>query len=368
MDFCNKHCNNCISANCLEKTCPVIQCECRCVMHECKQREHKELICPEAEVDCPIKCLGCPLRIKRGQTSNHLKRCPANTVICNMQRFRLFQVHGKLLKYLDPSETDPVLFNCLIHDIALMRRLGCKMNLCEKELGQNPKRDEIESRIQENHGCNCGCWSTFYYVTMGDSEVLVTCQHVIRREEALEHRQSHLSLPQYLQGNSCPMRRYGCHYQPQCIEFDKRGQAFRFDQEICGLVVDWEPQENYEVDYDRMSSLPYLMMSMILDNLDGLSLRNLSMTSKHMREICFEKLYTNGLVNGEWGKSEEGWIMGRLSWSFSKVSILPQYHRNARISTEISRHLQQCKIYKKDRADYKSLPQQVELPGLCLSK
>ena len=163
----------------------------------------------------------------------------------------------------------------------------------------------------------------------------------------------------------CPMQSYGCSYKPQAIELIPDRAVCRFDYDACGIVVDWEPVTSFEVDYDRISYLPYNVMRMILGSLDSLSLRNLSATSKRMRELCYEMLYKKGIVTIEWESDNlGGWFPGRKIWSFSKAASFPQYHLYAKCTSDVSAHLEKCEYYKKWRVDYKSLPERVKLPSL----
>ena len=340
---------------------------CKVRMHECKLQEHRENICPDTEVSCLMANIGCPLEMKRRDLLTHVSICPANTLMCNMQRPRCYEKRNTCIRHLHPRETEQVELCCYLHDLAMMRRVGRATNRIEEELKLNPHREELESLIRDVRGCTCGghqMASRLYDLSMGDSEAIVTCDQVIRREESEEHWASHLCLSQYIKCNSCPMQSYGCRYKPQGIEFLGERGAVRFDLDSCGLVVDWV-MSSYEVDYDRISSLPYIALCLVLDSLDSLSLRNLSLTSRHMRDLCYERLYTKGIVRIEWERDEKGnWSMGEKKvWSFSKVTKLPPYRLNAKSCSDVSLHLEECAYYKKERVDYRSLPDKVKISG-----
>ena len=340
-------------------------------MHECKLNEHREEICTESQVNCPLSCIGCPLQMKRREVLHHISVCPASTVVCSMQRLRFYNSKLNLVSHLNPNSSEQIHFSSYIHDIALMRRVDKKTNQIEDDLKSNPFKEEIDFLVQSVQGCVCesfreeGCRS----VLNSDSEAAITCALVVRREEVAEHRIAHLSLTQQLHSIACPMQSYGCSYKPQAIELIPDRAVCRFDMDVCGVVVNWEPVTSSEVDYDMISYLPYCpynVSSMILDALDSLSLRNLSATSRRMRELCSEKLYKKGIVTIEWEPDNSGrWFPGRKVWSFSKAANFPQYRLNAKCTSDVSAHLEKCEHYKKGRVDYKSLPDRVKIP--CLS-
>ena len=353
--------------NCKDTICHLVECDCRLRMHECKLNEHREEICTETQVDCPLRCIGCPLKMKRREVIHHISVCPAYTVVCNMQRLRFYNTKLNLVSHLNPNLSEQIHFSSYIHDIALMRRVGKKTKQIEDELESNPCKEEIDVLVQSVQGCVCesfqgeGCRS----VIISDSEAAITCVLPLRREEVTEHRIAHLSLSQQLRAIACPMQSYGCSYKPQAIELIPDRAVCRFDYDACGIVVDWEPVTSFEVDYDRISYLPYNVMRMILGSLDSLSLRNLSATSKRMRELCYEMLYKKGIVTIEWESDNlGGWFPGRKIWSFSKAASFPQYHLYAKCTSDVSAHLEKCEYYKKWRVDYKSLPERVKLPSL----
>ena len=366
--YCYTHCINCFKSQCRDTICPLAVCECRARMHECKLKEHQEQICPETEVSCLMERIGCPLQMKRRDLQAHVSVCPANTLMCHMQRVRRHERRSPQARDLHPRESDPVQLRCYLHDLSLIRRLGFPTSRSEEQLKNNPHREELESLIRSVSGCTCGnqqMGSSLYDLFVGDSEAVVRCHHLIRRDEAEHHRVSHLCLAQYLKTVSCPMQSYGCPYKPLGVQFLGEMGACRFDFDSCGLVVN-NVEISYEVDYDRISCLPYRAMCLILDRLDSLSMWCLSIVSKQMRELCYERLYTKGLVRIEWERDGRGgWCMGRKSWSFSRVTKLPPYRLSDKSFSEVSRHLDKCAYYRKERVDYKSLPDRVLVPGLA---
>ena len=364
--YCETHCSNCFSSHCKDTICPLVACPCEARMHECKLKEHKDQICPDTEVSCCMENIGCPLKMKRRDLLTHISVCPANTLVCHAQRVQSHERRNPLVRHLDPRQSDPVQLSCYLHDLALMRRVGRPTSRFDGELNKNPRREELESLLRGVGGCACGghqMGSKLYDLSVGDSEVVVTCDQIIRRDEWEEHTVSHLCLSQHLKTVCCPMRNYGCQYKPLGIEFPGAGGKCRFDLDACGLVMDWV-ESSFEVDYDRISYLPYTALCIILDSLDSLSLRSLSLTSRHMRELCHERLYTKGLVKIEWEKDDKGrWYLGRKSWSFSKVTKLPPYRMSAKSFSDVSLHLEKCSYYQKERVDYKSLPDKVKVSG-----
>ena len=248
-----------------------------------------------------------------------------------------------------------------------MRRVGKNTKLIENDLKNNPYKEEIDSLVKSVEGCVCesfqegGCRS----VLDSDSETAITCALALRREEVTEHRIAHLSLSQQLRNIACPMQSYGCPYKPQSIELIPDRAVCRFDFDVCGIVVDWDPVTSFGVDYDMISYLPYNVMDLIMDRLDSLSLRNLSATSRRMRDLCFKKLSKKGIVIIEWETDNFGkWFQGRKVWSFSKAASFPKYRLYAKSTSDVSAHLEECEHYKKLRVDYKSLPDRVKIPSL----
>ncbi|KAI6646719.1 hypothetical protein LOD99_12840 [Oopsacas minuta] len=369
--YCSTHCSKCFTSHCNDNICPLVMCVCMQRTHECKLTEHKKHICRETEVSCLLSEIGCPLQMKRKDVLEHLSVCPANTIVCNMRRVRNYNVKNLLVKHLNPRESDQIHFSCYIHDIALMRRMKRSAKRIDQELRTNPHCREIEAMVESVEGCDCQSYQyrcPMYDVQTGDSETVISCGHIVRREEVMEHRLSHLCLTEQLNSVSCPMQGYGCTYKPQAIELLAERNLCSFNVAVCSLVIDWNHVTSYEVDYDAISYLPPNVMDNILDRLDSLSMRNLSCTSKRMRELCYEKLYRKGIVTFEWKSDGKGkWLMGRMIWSFSKASKFPSYRTNAKSTSDLSNHLDNCKYYAKERTNYDNLPDKLKMSCMFLA-
>lgn len=102
----HSHCDHCVKTNCDNVPCKLIDCRqsgCEFRMHECKQQDHLDSICPRVRVPCINSEYGCTFVVLRHDLRTHLERCPASAVSCKSIGSNwgiwIFYFHTNLLSF-----------------------------------------------------------------------------------------------------------------------------------------------------------------------------------------------------------------------------------------------------------------------------
>ena len=169
-----------------------------------------------------------------------------------------------------------------------------------------------------------------------DTHFCIDCDQNLRREEYSSHYSLYhnflLSSTEQIH-LACPMQEYGCSYFKQTVEFFygsnflsvnsgqdnymfKNGaKKINQDYPSAKLVENKQSKSlTFNMDYLKCKNendyskstildLPFEVIYEIFDHLDSLSLFNLSMTSKTLRQVCENFLQLRGIVYPKWTRS-----------------------------------------------------------------
>jgi hypothetical protein len=157
----------------------------------------------------------------------------------------------------------------------------------------------------------------------------------------------------------CPYSSYGCKVFTNKYKFYLNRKCSTVDGKIVNLKDNnCLAVKYYEDKYCKNSSnsdyfekIPFEVIDYIVDKLDSLSLFNLSMTSKYMRNICMQFIEKRGIVFFKWKKekfyhadSNETLIYWTytIHRSFSKHIEPPAHIKACNADKEYMNHIQNC--------------------------
>lgn len=343
----------------------------------------KSKIFPDIEAEnCVILndetgCLACQYRIR------HLERKRFRETRTFENRIKFYSVLGELDDYATFVEEK-------IYEKPAFIKIYSNVFLAEKETKETVHHElpsfskaEIDSKLLENNReilqvlelnpvlkvnitKEMACESFIEYESYRLKETTYTshCDLFLRRDEFQEH---YLLFHNFLLPNadqihfSCPFKQYGCNFFCQKFDFlfggcaNSNPYASLVENDLTKCIsfkVDyfyntfWDENNNnvsklesnkYTDDAKTLMDLPFEVMFAIIDNLDALSLYNLSMTCKDLRVICEQFLQLRGIVYPNWIKIESynpnreynehgedvtknlvNWKIDRYSYTFSK--------------------------------------------------
>uniref|UniRef100_A0A673BY79 F-box protein 40, tandem duplicate 2 n=1 Tax=Sphaeramia orbicularis TaxID=375764 RepID=A0A673BY79_9TELE len=185
------------------------------------------------------------------------------------------------------------------------------------------------------------------------------CGHTFhRREFATHYRNVHSEIQMCLSGwfeQRCPLSYLGCIYsqrrfQPSThkatVSYNQELKTFNLRPTLVPSLGDNSPPSGN----DALSSLPYEVLCHMASFLDSLSLSQLALVSRLMRQVCSSLLEDRGMVVLRWEKKSQsrGGTKWRAKpvWEFSHLfSTVDSWHM-ADIPP-ISAHLKVCPYYEK---------------------
>uniref|UniRef100_A0A667ZCQ6 F-box protein 40 n=1 Tax=Myripristis murdjan TaxID=586833 RepID=A0A667ZCQ6_9TELE len=177
------------------------------------------------------------------------------------------------------------------------------------------------------------------------------CGHTFHRREFATHfRNVHSDIQMCLSGwfeQRCPLAYLGCTYVQRRFQPSTHKATVIYNQELGSFnlrptIPDSLDQGRAAGGEDSLSSLPYEVLCHMASFLDSLSLSQLALVSRLMRDVCSSLLQERGMVTLRWEKktySHGGvWEFSHLfsrvdSWCFADVP-------------PISAHLKVCPYYK----------------------
>ncbi|CAF3648031.1 unnamed protein product [Rotaria sp. Silwood1] len=182
------------------------------------------------------------------------------------------------------------------------------------------------------------------------------CHALCRRDEIEQHWHIHFRIDCILNLSliqQCPKSQYGCKFQYERLEpcqFNGQSIQIRFDQMNDAIAFDWYPNinEDYnnELDFFR---LPSEILTNILLKLDSLSLRNISLVCRRLRDLCQDLLPSRGIVVTEHERNilshgDVTWIERQKHWLFTNTSsAVPKWQlKTPNKSTSLTQHLITC--------------------------
>uniref|UniRef100_A0A8C6NNQ5 F-box protein 40 n=1 Tax=Nothobranchius furzeri TaxID=105023 RepID=A0A8C6NNQ5_NOTFU len=218
------------------------------------------------------------------------------------------------------------------------------------------------------------------------------CGHTfLRREFATHYRNVHSDIQMCLSGwfeQRCPLAYLGCTYSHRrfhpstheaTVTYNQQLKCFNLrpkvepclDKSSPGSSADssmaqMKSTSQAEGGEDSLSSLPYEVLVHMASFLDSLSLFQLALVSRLMRQVCSSLLQERGMVTLRWEKisSSHGskW-RAKPVWEFSHLfSSVDSWHMAG--LTSISAHLKVCPYYQtSDQSKPVPLPSMSEEAG-----
>ncbi|KAK7925764.1 hypothetical protein WMY93_008074 [Mugilogobius chulae] len=198
------------------------------------------------------------------------------------------------------------------------------------------------------------------------------CGHVFHRREYATHvRNVHLDIQTGLSGwfqQRCPLSYLGCTYSCRRFQPSTHKATVTYNQELKTFNLRPAPvcplrDKSQSAEEDPLSSLPYEVLCHMASFLDSLSLSQLALVSRLMRQVCSSQLEDRGMVTLRWDKtsSSRGRSQWRAKpvWEFSHLfSKVDSWHFTE--ISPISSHLKVCPFYEQQ-------PHSARVPLPCLS-
>ncbi|XP_071362488.1 F-box only protein 40-like [Trachinotus anak] len=182
------------------------------------------------------------------------------------------------------------------------------------------------------------------------------CGHTFHRREFATHvRNVHSDIQTCLSGwfeQRCPLAYRGCTYSQRRFQPSTHKATVTYNQELRSfnlrptLVAAQREREGQE---DSLSSLPYEVLCHMASFLDPLSLSQLALVSRLMRQVCSSLLQERGMVTLRWERKtySHGGAKWRAKpvWEFSRLfSSVDSWHMAD--TPPISAHLKVCPYYE----------------------
>ena len=365
------HCANCFSRNCKTPGCPLVDCEhgCGAVTHLCKMEEHENL-CINKLVPCINAIYGCEALLPRRKLSVHLKHCPASLVVCKFawervdrnitsDDHRVYESSEKILggnrgekfeedffhsdmerikESLGAEEMSKGLINArpgfyVNRNNDLRKMYGIGGSFC---FTWKPTKD-VPARVVSVSSSMCTC-----YITVEPSQqlhILLRCGETVRRDEFENHYRTqhdiiHNGLDDWLV-HHCPLNEYGCNFNisrllptPEGLKlmYSKHMQKFAITEKVSNSENARQQQQRElaaygysDIPVDPISQLPTEVLHIIIRYLDSSSLFCLSMTSRFLRDACYDAVKGN-MVQLVWQHKDSKWKDSRVMYTILKYT------------------------------------------------
>lgn len=185
------------------------------------------------------------------------------------------------------------------------------------------------------------------------------CGHVFHRREYCTHvRNVHSDIQTGLSGwfeQRCPLSYLGCTYSFRRFQPSTHKATVIYNQELKTFNLRPAPVcplrdiSQTAGGEDPLSSLPYEVLCHMASFLDSLSLSQLALVSRLMRQVCSSQLQDRGMVTLHWEKTSGSRGRSRWSakpvWEFSHLfSTVDSWHFSQ--FSPISSHLKVCPFYE----------------------
>uniref|UniRef100_A0A673BWV9 F-box protein 40, tandem duplicate 2 n=1 Tax=Sphaeramia orbicularis TaxID=375764 RepID=A0A673BWV9_9TELE len=177
------------------------------------------------------------------------------------------------------------------------------------------------------------------------------CGHTFHRREFATHYRLKSNVSERLVEQRCPLSYLGCIYSQRRFQPSTHKATVSYNQELktFNLRPTLVPSLGCRpaLGEDALSSLPYEVLCHMASFLDSLSLSQLALVSRLMRQVCSSLLEDRGMVVLRWEKKSQsrGGTKWRV-WEFSHLfSTVDSWHM-ADIPP-ISAHLKVCPYYEK---------------------
>ncbi|KAL4658617.1 F-box only protein 40-like [Arapaima gigas] len=195
------------------------------------------------------------------------------------------------------------------------------------------------------------------------------CNHCFRRDEFPSHfKNVHADIQSSLNGwfeQRCPLAYLGCTYSQKRFQPSTHRATVTYNQDLGTFTLKPEvptslfkgvktikPERKQTCNANALSRLPFEVLVHIAGFLDSLSLSQLALVSKTMRDVCAALLQERGMVCLKWEKktySHGGsrW-KSRKIWQFSNHFSTVNRWCFGNIPS-ISEHLKHCSFYQAER-------------------
>uniref|UniRef100_A0A3B4V720 F-box protein 40 n=1 Tax=Seriola dumerili TaxID=41447 RepID=A0A3B4V720_SERDU len=186
------------------------------------------------------------------------------------------------------------------------------------------------------------------------------CGHTFHRREFATHvRNVHSDIQTCLSGwfeQRCPLAYLGCTYSQRRFQPSTHKATVSYSQQLRSFslrptleAAQREGGGEAGGGEDSLSSLPYEVLCHVATFLDSLSLSQLALVSRLMRQVCSSLLQERGMVTLRWERKtySHGGAKWRAKpvWEFSRLFSSVDSWRMADISP-ISAHLKVCPYYE----------------------
>ncbi|TSQ12715.1 F-box only protein 40 [Bagarius yarrelli] len=204
------------------------------------------------------------------------------------------------------------------------------------------------------------CSSAFTYL----------CSHTYRRDEFSSHYKNvHSDIQFQLNGwfeHRCPLAYSGCTFSQRqlrpsthkaMVSYDKDLSTFTLRPEVPSILYEGVRTVTMERkrarNQDALSKLPFEVLIHIAGFLDSVTLSQLALVSRLMREVCGILLQERGMVSLKWEKktySHGGWCWRAKQkvWEFSNL-FYPVDNWCLDTFPSMSEHLKVCPYYEKEK-------------------
>ncbi|XP_072026747.1 uncharacterized protein [Amphiura filiformis] len=300
----HSHCSNCYDIKCfvrLEKdvACDMIKCprECGSRYHACKADDHME-ICPNVHVSCNNKWFGCQVSKNRSGMKDHMQRCPANVVMCGEEMHRQdFQDH-----------------------FCLEDHQRCEIQLdkwVKENRGEtlNALVGKADPEVLEQFEAIYGTRAVLHEEMQADKNDNEVAECNTRKQ--VSDKEGNNNRPRYDDLHTVPWQS-----RPLLSSEVNEPESPTFDpstpDDVDAAFYPIAEDDNESLSFE---SLPIIVLKDIARYLDGRSLGNLAVTSKHLRWVCAHLLQEKGMVEMMWEKREDSWQITKKIWHFGNMKV-----------------------------------------------
>ncbi|KAM9331703.1 F-box only protein 40-like [Pholidichthys leucotaenia] len=201
------------------------------------------------------------------------------------------------------------------------------------------------------------------------------CGHTFHRREYGKHYKNiHSDIQMGVNGwfeQRCPLAYLGCTYTQRRFQPSTHEATVTYNEDLgCFTLLPTVPvsvdgpsksPRSSDASFtaqrkrgggDSLSSLPYEVLCHMASFLDSLSLSQLALVSRLMRQVCSSLLQDRGMVTLRWEKKTDShggakWRVKQMVWQFSNF-FSPVSSWCFRDTSPISEHLKVCSYYERN--------------------
>lgn len=245
------------------------------------------------------------------------------------QRFSSVHSHCAKCYSWKCTETPDYITSCEL--VECDQGCGCVFHACKYPQHKSVCQSALIPCINEVNGCDVQVTKSKMaaHLLVCLANVLQckrSCGGIFRREEFLWHsRNAHIDIDSGITSSSCPLSNYQCDFS--CVKLtmdDPMGFITKDALHKCHAVaiegndnkcMATEGQDIY------LEDLPDNVLEQIVLDLDSLSIKSLSLTSKFFRSFCRSLLSKKGVVDLMWVKDCDNNKKWKIQKLVSKLKI-----------------------------------------------